>query len=421
MNIIRFNSILKQKLEIMMRFAFLIMLVLFNSGLIYSNQNDFKRILFIGNSYTFGYSMPKILQELIDESGDKAEVESIAVGGFYLKNHSQNENTINKIKEGNWDIIIIQEQSQMPALSDDVVENESYPYLFVLDSIINQYNFCAKKYFFMTWGRKIGDTANCANFPKLCTYQGMDRELRFRYLDYAQEIGANVVPAGVVWNFIRTNYPEIELYEPDGSHPSRAGAIANAYTFYSYLFDKNPNDMVDNDDLDTLTIRKIKFAVNKVKENFKMVNKPMFLTEINTNLQFSSDLINEYFPKFYDKSAFYDIQLNDSVRTFHIPSKCYKFDSTYSKKYYYENGTIIIDDYLRLSFNEEKTILNYEVFSKYDHSKLKLRIYTYDNFTLRTYNLGNLALNIDMKYFPKEFFIDLEDDDKLIEKLLIVQ
>jgi hypothetical protein len=211
------------------------------------------------------------------------------------------------------------------------------------------------------------------------------------------------------------------MYEPDGSHPSRAGAVANAYTFYSYLFDKNPNDIVDYDNLDTLIIRKIKYAVNKVRDNFKMENKPRFLTEINTNLVFSIDLFSEYFPQLYDKYAFYDIQLNDTNRVFQVPSKCDKFDSSYSKKYNYENGSLIVDDYLRVSFNGEKTILNFEVFAKFDLSKLKLRIYTYDNFTLKTYNLGNFALNIDMKYFPREFFIDLEEDDKLVEKLLIVQ
>lgn len=404
-----------------MRLALIFVIFLFNYALIYSMENGLKRVLFIGNSYTFAYSMPNIIQELIEQSGDSAEVEYSAVGGFYLKNHSQNEETINKIKEGNWDIIVIQEQSQLPALSDEVVSKESYPYLLTLDSLIEQYNFCAKKYLFMTWGRKIGDTDNCAKYPKLCTYQGMDRELRFRYLEYANILNANVVPAGLVWNYIRANYPELELYEPDGSHPSRIGAIANSYTFYSFLFDKNPNDIIDNDDIDTNTIKRIKYAVKKVRENFKIENKPRFLTEINTNLNFSVDLINKNFEQYYERTSFFDIQLNDSNRTFQITSKCEKYDSAYSKKYNYDNGSLIIDDYLRLIFNESKTILNYEVFSKLELSKLKIRIYSYDNLTLRNYYLGNFALNIELKYFPKEFFIDLENDDKLVERLLIVQ
>ncbi len=398
-----------------------LILILLNSITVFSIENDIKRILFIGNSYTFAYSMPKIIQELIDESGDKAVVESVAVGGFYLKNHSQNEQTINKIKEGNWDNIVIQEQSQLPALSNEIVGKESYPYLFSLDSLIDKYSFCSKKYLFMTWGRKIGDTANCANFPKLCTYQGMDKELRLRYIEYADNIGANVVPASLVWNYIRANYPEIELYEPDGSHPSRVGAVANAYTFYSYLFDKNPNEMVDYEDLDTLTIRKIKYAVNKVKENFKIENKSRFLTEINSNFNLSIDLVNHKFKKYYDKFSFNNVEMNDSNNIFQIISKCDKYNSTYSKRYNLEKGSLIIDDYLKLLFNESKTTLNVEVITNHSNNNYLLRIYSYDNIILKSYTLGNFALNIDIKYFPREFFIDLENDNRLIERLLIIQ
>jgi hypothetical protein len=39
----------------------------------------------------------------------------------------------------------------------------------------------------------------------------------------AETNDAIVAPVGAVWNYIRQNHPEIELYNPDESHPSLIG------------------------------------------------------------------------------------------------------------------------------------------------------------------------------------------------------
>ncbi|MBU1901507.1 hypothetical protein KKG82_04030, partial [Patescibacteria group bacterium] len=43
-----------------------------------------------------------------------------------------------------------------------------------------------------------------------------------------------------VWNYIRQNYPNIDLYQADESHPSTAGSYAAACCFYATLFKKDP-------------------------------------------------------------------------------------------------------------------------------------------------------------------------------------
>lgn len=72
----------------------------------------------------------------------------------------------------------------------------------------------------------------------MCTYAGMDSLLHLRYMMMAEDNHAVVSPVGAVWNYIRANFPLIELYSPDESHPSVAGSYAAACCFYTSIFRK---------------------------------------------------------------------------------------------------------------------------------------------------------------------------------------
>ena len=199
-----------------------------------------KRALFLGNSYTNYHNLPGIVSDFAESMGDTLNVDKNTPGGYTLKGHSTNSTSINKIKAGNWDFVVLQEQSQYPSFPDFQVESEVFPYATILDTIINGNNPCAETVFYMTWGRKNGDASNCANWPPVCTYEGMDSLLRLRYMQMGADNNAIVSPVGAVWRYIRENYPDIELYAGDGSHPSTTGAYAAACCFYTVIYRKDP-------------------------------------------------------------------------------------------------------------------------------------------------------------------------------------
>jgi PKD repeat protein len=91
----------------------------------------------------------------------------------------------------------------------------------------------------MTWGRKNGDASNCAAYPPICTYNGMQQRLRESYLEMAMTNNATCAPAGVAWKKVRDTYPLIELYNADESHPSVSGTYLVACTFYSSLYHRS--------------------------------------------------------------------------------------------------------------------------------------------------------------------------------------
>ena len=134
----------------------------------------------------------------------------------------------------------MQEQSQRPSFPISQVETDVFPYAEFLDSIINQYNPCGETVFYMTWGYRDGDQQNCPVWPPVCTYEGMDSLIQLRYRMMADDNNASLSPVGKVRHYLRDNYPAIELYQADGSHPTEAASYAGACCFYSVFYHKDP-------------------------------------------------------------------------------------------------------------------------------------------------------------------------------------
>ncbi|MFY8021628.1 MAG: PKD domain-containing protein [Bacteroidia bacterium] len=219
-----------------------------------------QRVLFLGNSYTYVNNLPIILKYIAFFENDTIITDENLIGGYTLKAHSTNQNSIAKIMQGNWDAVVLQEQSQLPSFPIEDVESEVFPYAKYLDSLIHVYSPCAKTIFYMTWGRKNGDQSNCSFWPPVCTYQGMDSLLNLRYTMMAQQNHAMLSPVGAIWNEIRQSNPEINLYQSDESHPDLAGSYAAACSFYTSLFGKNPLDISYNYEMDTAITNPIKRA-----------------------------------------------------------------------------------------------------------------------------------------------------------------
>lgn len=197
------------------------------------------KVLFIGNSYTASYNLPQRVQDLALSMGDSIEYDMSVFGGYTFNLHSTNTTTISKIYTDAWDYVVLQEQSQIPALSPSYVATNCFPYAHKLDSVIVKNNACSETVFFMTWGRKNGDAMNCTSYPPVCTYNGMQARLRDSYLQMAVNEHGSVAPVGAAWKMVRDSFPSIELYEPDESHPSEHGTYLAACVFYCTFFHKS--------------------------------------------------------------------------------------------------------------------------------------------------------------------------------------
>lgn len=194
--------------------------------------------------------------------GDTLIFDSNAPGGYTFTAHLNNATTLSKIQAGNWDYVVLQEQSQSPSYPDNIVNTQTLLPAHLLDSIIKLYNPCGTTVFYMTWGWKNGD--DFCYWPPTCTYEGMDSLTNLRYRMMADSNNALLSPVGAVRHYIRTNYPSIELYQPDGSHPSVAGTYAAACSFYTTLFRKSATLITYNPGITATDAANIRTAAKNV-------------------------------------------------------------------------------------------------------------------------------------------------------------
>ena len=184
-----------------------------------------------------------MVTELIKQSPhSETQVSFINPGGKTLEFHLNNKRTIDEIKHGQFDLIVLQDQSQFPALFPDRFEKAA----LALDEIINESG--SRLIFYETWGRRDGDRKNHS---------------------IAQKCGADCAPVGSTWKIVREKNPKLgnELYRSDGSHPSQKGAYLAACVFYITLFDEDPRKLKFNGELSTAEANLIKAAAFSTRKN----------------------------------------------------------------------------------------------------------------------------------------------------------
>lgn len=226
-------------------------------------QEETKKVLFIGNSYTAVNDLPNMVQQVAASVGDRIDYQSNTPGGCTFQQHCGNQ-SMTLIRQGNWDVVVLQEQSQLPSFPQGQVEQECFPYAEQLINAVYEANPNGEAMLYMTWGRENGDRDNAQDFPVLGTYEGMDSMLYERYMYMARTYDASVCPVGRVWRYLRTNHQDIHLYDGDGSHPSVAGTYAAACAFYTMIFHRSPLQITYFPQIEERQARVIREAVQTV-------------------------------------------------------------------------------------------------------------------------------------------------------------
>ena len=219
---------------------FILSIALFAAGLTVNQAQEIKEVLFLGNSYTAVNNLPQALHDVAAGKGDSVSFDSYTPGGYTFQSHSSDASALAKIHSRRWDYVVLQEQSQLPSFPPSQVSTDVFPYAHKLDSIIRANDSCTETVFYMTWGRKNGDASNCASWPPVCTYEGMQEQLRKNYLQMSVDNHAIVAPAGMAWYKARLQAPAFDLWSSDESHPSVYGTYLTACVFYAMLFNESP-------------------------------------------------------------------------------------------------------------------------------------------------------------------------------------
>ncbi|HBN05813.1 MAG TPA: hypothetical protein DD434_08520 [Bacteroidales bacterium] len=221
------------------------------------------KVLYLGNSYTYVNDLTDIVERLSQSQEKEIQSTEFLSGGARFQTHWNNSSVINTIKQGGFDFMILQGQSQEVAFPQGQFLSEVYPYAQKLDSLFKAYNPNGKVIFFMTWGYRYGDATNCPFYPPFCTYSSMSQELYNNYRQMSLDFQSSVAPIGAAWSYSINLDSNYVLHSPDNSHPSYDGSYLAACVLYSSIFKENVNSSF-NYQLDTQTAQRYQQIANEI-------------------------------------------------------------------------------------------------------------------------------------------------------------
>lgn len=184
------------------------------------------KVLMLGNSFTYFHDMPKMVAALLNE-----EVDSVTRGGAYLHQMLDPEDELcaqvmAAIKRQKWDYVVLQEQSNAPALKPELF----HPSVDKLCEIIREIG--AKPVLYASWAYREGSEKLASTGM---SYAEMDQAMYDSYHMAAQRNHALVADVGQAFTALRIL---IDPYEKtDDYHPSEAGSVLAAHVIARTLKD----------------------------------------------------------------------------------------------------------------------------------------------------------------------------------------
>ena len=213
------------------------------------------RVLFIGNSYTFVNDLPNTFAKLARSGGHKVEVAMAAQGGWRLADHLQSPDTLKALNSQAWDFVVLQEQSEIPAVAQ-VRNQDMYPATRELVKKIKATG--ATAIFFITWAHREGMPEN-----GMANYENMQAQIDAGYNGIAQELNVPVAPVGPAWLSALKQGPELSLWQADGSHPTEEGTYLAACVFYAVIFHESPDELTYYADLSKQAAKTLQTVASK--------------------------------------------------------------------------------------------------------------------------------------------------------------
>lgn len=210
-------------------------------------------VLFLGNSYTSVNNLPQLCVKLAESAGKTINAESVTPGGYTLAQHASNILTLNKIRQGEWDFVVFQEQSQLPAI-DFYRREMMLPAYCNLRDTVAFYNPGAQVVGYLTWGRRFGGQ-QCEDYglglycsADFADFGQMQDSLTNAYNECRELYGGLTAAVGEAWrNAI--DQTGMTLHSNDNSHPSIEGSFLAACVFHCTFWNESSTGLFHPDNI----------------------------------------------------------------------------------------------------------------------------------------------------------------------------
>jgi len=181
------------------------------------SQQDTTRILFVGNSFTYYYNLPQVVDAMAISQGKTYYIRQSTVGGSTIEQHWKSEKgtkTRTLLDQYTWDYIVFNHHSL--ATIDSPESFLEYSKKFV--ELVRQKR--AKPIFMETWAYKANPL--------------MIHTISKAYEELGVTLNVDIVPCGKLIAEVRKWRPDIELFA-DPKHPSYNGTYLLGLAFTKYF------------------------------------------------------------------------------------------------------------------------------------------------------------------------------------------
>jgi hypothetical protein len=182
-----------------------------------AQDSEPKKILFVGNSFTYFFNLPQVVSAMADSQGIPLITRQSTVGGSNLEQHWKEEKgTITRqlLKSQQWDYVVFNNHSLSAINAPDSFHEYGKKFADLVKSL------GAKPVFMMTWAYKSNPL--------------MQDRITKEYYKLAKDTDSDFVASGPMFELARLSRPDIELFHDD-KHPSSNGTYLLGLGFYKYF------------------------------------------------------------------------------------------------------------------------------------------------------------------------------------------
>ncbi|MGE9290252.1 MAG: SGNH/GDSL hydrolase family protein [Puniceicoccales bacterium] len=240
------------------------------------------KVLFLGNSYTFGSggteSVPNIFDALANATGQEDPTTVMrAVGGKDYKFHYQN--SLDYVQQAPWTHVILQNYSTLPTHIKNTQEHFDYGSRLYEAIIAN--NPDTQVMLYMTWARAyVHPLVSGTSSPKsFGSTDEMLEELSTNYTALAEQLTAEnpdnlpviVNPVGIAWNLAGGNLPPsdpgfVDLFGKDNHHGNDAGYYLAACVHFASVYQSSPVGLFGSPEVQSLNLKIAPEVAKKLEE-----------------------------------------------------------------------------------------------------------------------------------------------------------
>jgi hypothetical protein len=190
-------------------------------------EKDTLRVLFVGNSFTYFYNLPQVVNAMSAYS-DKVHIETRTslVGGSSISQHLNQEKgtqTVELLNTQTFDYVVINHHS-LATIEDAGSFFEDSKKMVELVKSKN-----AIPVFMMTWAYHSNPL--------------MIKTIATEYDKVGKNLGVDIIPCGQLFAEVRKWRPDLNMFDDDDKHPSKHGTYLNGLAFFKYFTNERTTEI----------------------------------------------------------------------------------------------------------------------------------------------------------------------------------